>query len=166
MKSIIIGIECSGMVLLGYILIAFIGMEVISYCVHRWLFHGVLWNIHESHHTPSHGVFELNDVFSLVFAGISMGLMITGADTMFTSAHFGIGTGIAVYGLLYFIIHDVFTHKRFGSFKSDNWFMKLVRRAHQRHHQDVGRKGHEPYGLFLFPYDRYPERKRKKDRFP
>ncbi|OAN63469.1 hypothetical protein A8B79_15470 [Balneola sp. EhC07] len=150
------------MILIAYILLGFTGMEIVSYCVHRWLFHGVLWRIHESHHTPDHGLFEMNDIFSFVFAGISMWLIIVGADTMFTSPAFGIGAGIALYGLLYFIIHDLFTHKRFMPFKSDNWFMKLVRRAHQRHHQDAGKKGHEPYGLFLFPYDKYPEKKRNK----
>jgi len=150
------------MILAGYILLGFIGMEIISYCAHRWLFHGFLWKIHKSHHTPNHGLFELNDLFSLVFAGISIGLIVAGVDSIFTSAKFGIGVGIALYGLLYFIIHDLFTHKRFIPFKSDNWFMRLVRRAHQRHHQDVDKKGHEPYGLFLFPYDSYPERKRKQ----
>jgi len=151
------------MVLIGYIALGFIGMEIVSYCAHRWLFHGVLWKIHKSHHTPNNGVFELNDIFSLVFAGISIGLIITGVDSMFSSAKFGIGCGIALYGLLYFIIHDLFTHKRFVPFKSDNWFMRLVRRAHQRHHQDIGQKGHEPYGLFLFPYDRYPKKERKRE---
>lgn len=149
------------LVLIGWILLGFAGMEVVSYCVHRWLFHGVLWGIHESHHKPGQGFFELNDIFSLVFAGISVWLLVIGANRIFSSSAFGIGLGIAIYGVLYFIIHDVFTHKRFLSFKSENWFMKLVRRAHQRHHQDVGKKGHEPYGLFLFPYDKYPERERK-----
>lgn len=147
--------------LAGFIFAGFAGMEIISYCVHRWLFHGVLWFIHESHHTPQHGHFELNDIFSLFFAGVSVWLIATGYGEMFTSAKFGIGAGIALYGLLYFIIHDLFTHKRFVPFRSDNPLMKLIRRAHQRHHQDVGKKGNEPYGLFLFPYDEYPERERK-----
>lgn len=149
--------------LIVFIVLGFIGMEIISYGLHRWIFHGVLWKIHESHHTPNHGLFELNDVFSLVFAIISVWLIITGVDNMHTAPAFGIGTGIAIYGLLYFIIHDLFTHKRFVPFKTDNWCMKLVRRAHQRHHQNVGKKGSEPYGLFLFPYDRYPEKKRKRE---
>ncbi|MEO1021196.1 MAG: sterol desaturase family protein [Bacteroidota bacterium] len=138
-----------------------VAMEFVSYALHRWLFHGVLWRIHETHHKPHHGWFELNDIFSLGFAAISTGLIIKGADTLWLTPEFGIGVGIALYGLLYFIIHDVFTHKRLGSMKSDNAFIRLVRRAHQKHHQDVGKKGQEPYGLFLFPYDKYPERKRK-----
>lgn len=148
--------------LTGFTLLGFAGMEIVSYCVHRWLFHGVLWNIHESHHTPNHGLFEKNDIFSLVFAGISVFLMISGAESRWNSPEFGLGLGIAVYGILYFIIHDLFTHKRFVPFRSDSAIMRLIRRAHQRHHQDAGKKGHEPYGLFLFPYDRYPPRKRNK----
>lgn len=150
--------------MLGFTILGFTGMEIVSYCIHRWLFHGLLWNIHESHHKPDHGLFELNDIFSLFFASISIWLMFSGADTKYAAPSFGLGAGIAVYGILYFIIHDLFAHKRFMPFSSDNKLMKLIRRAHQRHHQDVGKKGHEPYGLFLFPYDKYPERKRKNDR--
>lgn len=150
--------------LVGYIFVGFAGMEVISYVVHRWVFHGVLWEIHESHHKPHHGIFELNDVFSLFFAAVSIWLMVDGSDTIFASPGFGVGAGIALYGGLYFVIHDLFTHKRFIPFSSDNKFMKLIRRAHQRHHQDVGKKGAEPYGLFLFPYDKYPKHERMYDR--
>lgn len=147
--------------LLGWTLVGFAAMEIVSYVVHRWLFHGLLWKIHETHHKPNHGLFELNDIFSVVFAGISVYLMVSGASQMFSNADFGIGLGIVVYGVLYFVVHDIFTHKRFVSIKSENWFMRLVRRAHQRHHQDVGKKGNEPYGLFLFPYDDFPEKERK-----
>lgn len=140
---------------LGWIILGFAGMEVISYLVHRFVFHGLLWDIHRSHHEPTHGLFELNDLFSLLFAGISMYLMYQGMASPFTSAHFGVGLGIAVYGLLYFVIHDLFAHKRFMPFKSDNKLMRLIRYAHQRHHQSIDKEGQEPYGLFLFPYDKY-----------
>lgn len=144
----------------GLLLLGFCGMEIISYLAHRYLFHGFLWNIHESHHTPTHGWFELNDLFSLFFALVSVGLMFWGAGDPLGSVAFAIGTGIAVYGVLYFIIHDLFAHKRFMPFKSDNKIMRLIRRAHQRHHQSADKKGHEPYGLFLFPYDKYNQENR------
>lgn len=149
--------------LTGFILVGIVGMEIISYCVHRWLFHGVLWKIHESHHKPDHGLFELNDIFSMIFAGISVWFMVEGASGMFSEPAFGLGTGIAAYGILYFIIHDLFTHKRFLPFSSESKVMKLIRRAHQRHHQDIGKQGAEPYGLFLFPYDKFPKHKRKRE---
>jgi beta-carotene 3-hydroxylase len=40
-------------------------------------------------------------------------------------------------------------------FKSDSKIMRLIRYAHQRHHQSIEKDGQEPYGLFLFPYDKY-----------
>jgi beta-carotene 3-hydroxylase len=130
-------------------------MEIISYLVHRFIFHGILWRIHQTHHKPNHGLFELNDLFSLFFAGISIYLMYLGIETPFRSVSFAIGLGIAVYGFLYFVIHDLFAHKRFMPFKSDSKILRLIRYAHQRHHQSVDPKGQEPYGLFLFPYDEY-----------
>ena len=148
--------------LLVITVIGFCLMEVLSYCLHRFLFHGILWKIHESHHKPNHGLFELNDIFSVGFAAIAIVLMVFGADTMTSAPYFGIGLGVTIYGLLYFIIHDLFAHRRFMPFKSDNKIMQLIRRAHQNHHQDAGKKGQEPYGLFLFPYDRYPRRERKR----
>lgn len=143
------------LIFLGFILLGFCGMEFISYLVHRFIFHGMLWDIHESHHKPTHSWFELNDLFSLFFATVSVALMYRGAADPVGSAAFAIGAGIAIYGVLYFIIHDLFAHKRFMPFKSDSKIMRLIRRAHQRHHQSVDKKGQEPYGLFLFPYDEY-----------
>ena len=140
---------------LGFVLLGFTGMEVISYLVHRFIFHGLLWQVHRSHHEPTHGLFEMNDIFSLFFAGVSIYLMYRGMEAPLLSASFAIGTGIAVYGVLYFVIHDLFAHKRFMPFKSDSKVMRLIRYAHQRHHQSIGKEGQEPYGLFLFPYDKY-----------
>lgn len=138
-----------------YLLLGFVGMEIISYLVHRFVFHGLLWQIHRSHHEPNHGLFELNDLFSLFFGGVSLFLMYEGLNAPLQSAGFAIGTGIAFYGILYFIIHDLFAHKRFMPFKSDSRIMRLIRHAHQRHHQSIEKDGQEPYGLFLFPYDKY-----------
>ena len=140
---------------LGWILLGFAGMEVISYLVHRFVFHGLLWHVHRSHHEPNHGLFELNDLFSIFFAGLAIYFMYQGMDAPLRSPLFGTGLGITVYGLLYFVIHDLFSHKRFMPFKSDNRLMRLIRYAHQRHHQSIDKEGQEPYGLFLFPYDKY-----------
>lgn len=139
----------------GWVLLGFAGMEIISYLVHRFIFHGILWQVHRSHHEPNHGLFEANDLFSLFFAGVSIYLIYQGMEMPLESSSFAIGVGIAVYGLLYFVIHDLFAHKRFIPFKSDSKVMKLIRYAHQRHHQSIDQDGQEPYGLFLFPYDKY-----------
>jgi beta-carotene 3-hydroxylase len=81
--------------------------------------------------------------------------MYQGMGTPLESPSFAIGTGIAIYGVLYFVIHDLFAHKRFMPFKSKSKIMRLIRYAHQRHHQSIAKDGQEPYGLFLFPYDKY-----------
>lgn len=145
---------------LMWVVIGFFGMEIVSYLVHRFIFHGVLWKVHKSHHISTHGLFEANDIFSLFFAAVSMAMMYYGMDNPLLSVLFATGLGIAIYGILYFIIHDLFAHKRFVHFKSDSKIMRLIRRAHQNHHQTADKPGQEPYGLFLFPYDEYPERER------
>lgn len=151
------------LVFILFTLLGFAGMEVISYLVHRFVFHGLFWEIHKTHHEAHHGLFELNDLFSIFFAGVSIGLMYLGSADPLASVNFALGTGIAIYGILYFVIHDLFAHKRFLPFSSDSKIMKLIRRAHQRHHQTVDKKGQEPYGLFLFPYDEYPEHQRSRE---
>ena len=150
------------MIFLIYLLLGFVGMEILSYLVHRYLFHGFLWRIHRTHHEAHQGLFEFNDVFSTLFAIAAIILIIFGVNDPLGDPRFGLGMGITVYGILYFIIHDLFTHRRFLPFSSENRMMRLIRRAHQRHHQTVDKVGNEPYGLFLFPYDKYPERRKKE----
>lgn len=133
-----------------FTILGFIGMEVFSYAVHRWLFHGILWKIHISHHKTHKDWFELNDIFSLFFAIVSIGLMFTGNPIAFA-----IGFGIAIYGLIYFITHDLFTHRRFFPFKSKSRLLLIIRAAHQRHHQSAGKPGLEPFGLFLFNFQKF-----------
>ena len=133
---------------------AFWAMEIAAYVLHRWLFHGVLWRIHRTHHDPAHGHgqggLELNDLFSVGFAAVSLGLMWAGRAEPLGVA-FGAGVGIAVYGLLYFVLHDLYTHGRFRRLRMQNPAAQAVKRAHGRHHQSLSREGQEPYGLFLFP---------------
>ena len=140
----------------------FAAMEVFSYFVHRFVFHGILWQIHETHHTPRKFPFELNDIFSLIFAAVSICLMIFAEKPFSTSIAFPIGFGIAIYGGFYFIVHDIFTHRRFLKFNSKNKLLLTVRAAHQRHHQTVEKKGIEPFGLFIFDYAGFWKRERDK----
>lgn len=132
---------------------SFAGMEIFSYLAHRFLFHGVLWRVHQTHHQSNNFPFELNDVFSLIFALISVGLMISLHETAFP-----VGLGIALYGFVYFITHDFFTHRRFLPFKSKNKILLTVRAAHQRHHQTAEKQGIEPFGLFVFDYGKFAEK--------
>lgn len=130
-------------------------MEIASYLLHRFLFHGFLWRIHRTHHESHTARFELNDLFSIGFALIAVYLIVSGIDEQWPKATAGIGIGITIYGILYFIIHDLFTHRRFLPFSSENKLLGMIRRAHQRHHQTTKKDGFEPYGLFLFPYSTF-----------
>ena len=42
---------------------AFAGMEFVAWSTHKYVMHGFLWRLHESHHRKREGAFELNDLF-------------------------------------------------------------------------------------------------------
>ena len=44
------------------------GMELFAYAAHRWIMHGPGWFLHESHHRPRLGRWELNDLYAAIFA--------------------------------------------------------------------------------------------------
>lgn len=133
-----------------YILIGFLGMEFISYLIHRFVFHGPLWRIHQTHHKPGRHKFELNDLFSLFFALVSIYLILSGVDNPINNPYLGLGIGMAVYGISYFIIHDVIIHKRFIPVRTHQPWLLKIKKEHQRHHQSIQKRGREPFGLFFY----------------
>jgi len=142
--------------------LSFILMELLSYVLHRYIFHGFFWRIHKTHHESSHSVFELNDLFSFSFSIAAIVLMIIGLqENILESLSFPIGMGITIYGILYFIIHDIYTHKRFAKLKTDNRIINIIKKAHQKHHQSAKKIGNEPYGLFLFDYELFSRKVKK-----
>ncbi len=122
-------------------------MEAISWLMHKYLFHGPLWFIHQSHHKPQKTWLEFNDIFSLLFAALSLYLMWSGRDTLNTS--FWIGAGISIYGLIYFVFHDWFIHNRVKPFKTTNRYLLGIRRAHKIHHKSTHKNPSEEFGLLL-----------------
>ncbi len=136
--------------------LGFIGTELASYVLHRYLFHGWLWKIHRSHHLPRKGLLEWNDVFSLGFAALAILLMVNRPQIDFV---FGIGAGISIYGTIYFVLHDLYTHGRGLRFETRNSWFNQVRQAHRKHHQSSTQLGQEPFGLLLFKSATLPERK-------
>lgn len=139
----------------AFIVLGFVGLEFFSYIVHRWFFHGILWRIHESHHIATKGYFEINDIFSVIFGGVSVLLLVFAEYPLSESIAFPVGLGIVIYGVFYFIVHDLFTHRRFLKFSSDNKLLLTIRAAHQRHHQTADKIGIEPYGLFVFNFAKF-----------
>ncbi|HMS42555.1 MAG TPA: sterol desaturase family protein [Pyrinomonadaceae bacterium] len=140
---------------IGLTIFGFVMMEFFSYAVHRWLFHGIFWRIHETHHVTRKGAFEANDIFTLVFSCGAIFPMIFAEKPLLESIAFPLGLGVAIYGFVYFIAHDFFTHRRFLPFKSKNKILLTIRAAHQKHHQSAEKQGLEPFGLFLFNYKKF-----------
>ena len=66
---------------------------------------------------------------------------------------FWIGLGITLYGLAYFLIHDIFIHQRFRLFRnSDNAYFKAIRRAHKIHHKHIDKEEGECFGMLWVPF--------------
>ncbi|WDF56568.1 sterol desaturase family protein [Mucilaginibacter sp. KACC 22063] len=132
---------------IGIVLLTIAGMEAMSWGMHKYLFHGPLWFIHKTHHQQRHGWFELNDIFSILFAVISLWLMWVGHFNL--DYRLWIGLGISLYGIIYFIFHDWFIHNRFKAFKSNNAYLQKIRRAHKMHHKSTEKWPSEEFGLLV-----------------
>lgn len=129
----------------------FIFMEGVAWFTHKYVMHGFLWNLHEDHHTPEPGFFEKNDAFFLIFAIPSITLMTIGTFEG-GSWHLFMGIGIWVYGICYFLVHDVLIHQRFKWFKNTSHpYLLALQRAHKIHHKHRGKKDGECFGMLLVP---------------
>lgn len=142
-----------------FVVIGFLLMELSGWFIHKFLMHGVLWMIHKTHHGASKGPFELNDVFSLLFGGVSVLLMWKGYESL--DYRLWLGLGISVYGLCYFLLHDVLIHRRNKWLKRpQNGFFAGIFKAHQAHHANNQKKGAEAFGLFIVPMKYFKEGKK------
>jgi len=131
-----------------FLTLGFAAMELAGWFIHKYLMHGPLWMIHKSHHQPSSSFFELNDLFSLLFGSVAVILIFKGIENF--DYRFWMGVGISVYGLLYFILHDIWVHRRLSWFgRPKNFFLRAVFKAHQAHHQTNKKDGAVSFGLFL-----------------
>jgi len=139
-----------------YILVtfaAYAGMEFIAWAAHRYLMHGPLWSWHEDHHKPKYektGFWEKNDRFFVVFATPSMFSYIIGSLYIDYRWLLFVGIGISLYGLTYFLIHDVYIHQRFKWFKQlDSKYSRAILRAHGHHHSVTTKENCESFGLLV-----------------
>ncbi|CAM6038813.1 unnamed protein product [Sphagnum compactum] len=131
---------------------AAVGMEFWARWAHRALWHASLWNMHESHHKPREGPFELNDIFAIINAVPAISLMAIGFFNhgFVPGLCFGGGLGITMFGMAYMFVHDGLVHRRFPVGPvADVPYLQKVAAAHQLHHADLF--GGIPYGLFLGP---------------
>ena len=137
-------------------------MEFVAWFAHKYIMHGVLWSWHEDHHQPhlKKGFFEKNDRFFLVFALPSAFCYMAGSFFQGWELLLYIGIGISIYGLIYFLIHDVYIHQRFSWFKQlDNKYSKAILRAHGAHHAVQTKEDCESFGLLVVNSKFFKKRK-------
>ena len=128
------------------------GMEIFAYVVHRWVMHGFGWFLHESHHRPRTGFWELNDWYFVIFALPSIVLLILGTSGTTGDWATWIGAGIAGYGAIYLGFHDVIVHRRVESGYVPRWsYMKRIVQAHRLHHVVGTKHGTVSFGFIYAP---------------
>lgn len=139
--------------IVGLITGSFLFMEFVAWFTHKYVMHGFLWILHKDHHTREHKFVEWNDLFALIFAFPSVFMIISGAGTY--DYRFWVGIGIALYGLAYFLFHDVLVHRRLPILdKIDNHYFRSVVNAHNDHHV-----GDENFGfILLIPWKYFRDR--------
>lgn len=131
--------------LIAIFLLSFAVMEFVSYAAHRFIYHGIGWRLHKSHHQPRAGIFEWNDIFPMIFAAITISVLLYGFAEPSRSEIVAAGLGVTLYGAVYFVIHDLYIHRRAKWLRLRIPFLRRLKRAHAVHHRYDG----EPYGLLF-----------------
>jgi beta-carotene 3-hydroxylase len=131
-------------------------MEFIAWFTHKYIMHGFLWILHKDHHVQPKGFFQKNDTFFLIFAVPSwlfiMFGMMYGINIMVW-----IGFGIMLYGIAYFLFHEVLIHQRMKKLRKilfknlENKYLKSVIKAHHIHHKYLDKNPGESYGMLIIP---------------
>jgi len=131
---------------------AIAAMEGVAYAAHRWLMHGPGWFLHASHHRTRKGWFELNDFYGIIFALPSILLIFGGLQLGWGSWAVWVGAGISVYGIIYFVFHDVIVHRRIAHrYVARSPYMKRIVQAHRLHHVVETREDAVSFGFLLTP---------------
>lgn len=149
------------MEIIGYIaltLLVVVTMEGVTWLTHKYIMHGLGWYLHEDHHQPGYPhVFEKNDAFFVAFAIPSMLLFYFGTRGGINWMFF-VGLGILIYGICYFLVHDILIHRRFKWFdNTNNWYFRGLRKAHKMHHKHLGKEEGECFGMLFVPMKYFRE---------
>ena len=149
------------MIALGILILVgtFLIMEGITWCTHKYVMHGFLWYLHEDHHQPKYPhPFEKNDLFFVIFAVPSIALIYYGFNAEGFDYRMWVGFGIMAYGAAYFFVHDIFIHQRFSILKkTNNPYLKALRKGHKVHHKHLGKEEGECFGMLWVPIKYFKE---------
>lgn len=145
--------------IIGIVAATFVAMEGVAWATHKFVMHGFLWHLHSDHHKKDHyGFLERNDTFFLLFAVPSMLLFAAGAVNGPGAPWAWIGLGILIYGIAYFLVHEVFIHQRIKWLRTTRsaYFLAL-RRAHKAHHKRLTKEDGVCFGMLFVPRKYYRE---------
>lgn len=141
------------MILILYIFVTFVLMEGVAWAMHKYIMHGIFWNLHEDHHRRKHFhiFFELNDTFFIFFSVLAITAFLLWSF-LNLQIFLGIGIGISIYGAVYFLIHDLFIHQRLKIWRNTkNPYLLALRRAHKIHHKHLEKEDGECFGMLWVP---------------
>ena len=125
-------------------------MEGFAFVMHKYVMHGFMWVWHKSHHEPREGLFELNDLFAVVFAApaiVAIWLGTNGGMPLMLP----VGLGITAYGAIYFLFHDGLVHRRWPMPKAKSEYWKRLIQAHRFHHAVHTKDGCVSFGFLMAP---------------
>ena len=130
----------------------FIFMEGFAWFSHKYIMHRLMWSWHKSHHTHNKGWFEVNDLFGIIFGIVAAACIVVGLNIEAWSLLFYVGIGITLYGVGYFIFHDIIVHRRVRiKFSTQNKYLNRIIKAHYVHHKVHERDGAEAFGFLYAP---------------
>lgn len=129
-------------------LAAFAFMEGFAWFTHKYVMHGFGWVWHKSHHEPRTGIFELNDLFAVVFATPAIVCIYLGVHGL--PLLLPVGLGVTAYGAVYFMFHDGLVHKRYPvPMNGRSKFWKRLIQAHRIHHAVGTKHGCVSFGFLI-----------------
>jgi beta-carotene 3-hydroxylase len=125
-------------------------MEGVAFLMHKYVMHGPMWFLHESHHVRDKSRFELNDLFGVFFAIPSIILIYLGTHGQ--PLLLPIGLGMTAYGAIYFGFHDVIVHRRIPhTMRFTNRYLQRIIKAHHIHHATRTKDGAVSFGFVYAP---------------
>jgi len=138
--------------ILSIIFATFLFMEFVAWSIHKYIMHGFLWYLHKDHHqVDKNKILQKNDAFFLIFAIPSAILIIYGIENF--SYQLYIGIGIALYGLAYFVVHEIIIHQRVKILnRIDNKYIRAIRFAHKVHHKKLEKENSDSFGMLLVSF--------------
>ena len=129
---------------------SFVAMEFTAWFLHKYALHGPFWFIHRDHHEvdPKKKI-QRNDSFAIVFAIPSVCFIYSGVKYA-SQFYSGLGYGILAYGIVYFFVHEIIIHKRYGFFKTPKLtYFQWVSIRHRQHHSSLDKSKATDFGMLF-----------------